>query len=72
MTEVTDVTDTVFAGTNHEGRRLLRIEARNAQTPIERKPEPIKIFLIPLNALPRRYILMSGPWSVVRFWQIPG
>ncbi len=25
-----------------EGRRLLRIEARNAQTPIERKPEWIK------------------------------
>ena len=42
MTEVTDVTDTVFAGTNPEGRRLLRIEARNAQTPIERKPEWIR------------------------------
>ena len=25
-----------------EGRRLLRVEARNAQTPIERKPEWIK------------------------------
>jgi lipoic acid synthetase len=25
-----------------EGRKLLRIEARNAQTPIERKPEWIK------------------------------
>jgi lipoic acid synthetase len=36
------VTDTVFAGTNPEGRRLLRIEARNAQTPIERKPEWIR------------------------------
>ena len=36
------MTDTVFAGTNHEGRRLLRIEARNAQTPIERKPEWIR------------------------------
>ena len=42
MTEVTEVTDTVFAGTNGEGRRLLRIEARNAQTPIERKPEWIR------------------------------
>ena len=39
---MTDVTDTVFAGTNPEGRRLLRIEARNAQTPIERKPEWIR------------------------------
>ena len=28
--------------TTSEGRRLLRIEARNAQTPIERKPEWIK------------------------------
>lgn len=36
------MTDTVFAGTNPEGRRLLRIEARNAQTPIERKPEWIR------------------------------
>lgn len=42
VTEVTDVTDTAFAGTNPEGRRLLRIEARNAQTPIERKPEWIR------------------------------
>jgi len=25
-----------------EGRKLLRIEARNAETPIERKPEWIK------------------------------
>ena len=25
-----------------EGRRLLRIEARNAETPVERKPEWIK------------------------------
>ena len=25
-----------------EGRRLLRLEVRNAQTPIERKPEWIK------------------------------
>jgi lipoic acid synthetase len=32
----------VFAGTSPEGRRLLRIEARNAQTPIERKPEWIR------------------------------
>jgi len=36
------VTDTVFAGTSPEGRRLLRIEARNALTPIERKPEWIR------------------------------
>ena len=36
------MTDTVFAGTTPEGRRLLRIEARNAQTPIERKPEWIR------------------------------
>ncbi|MFZ4485775.1 MAG: lipoyl synthase [Candidatus Nanopelagicales bacterium] len=36
------MTDTVFAGTSPEGRRLLRIEARNAQTPIERKPEWIR------------------------------
>jgi lipoic acid synthetase len=36
------VTDTLSAGTNSEGRRLLRIEARNAQTPIERKPEWIR------------------------------
>ncbi|NQW73392.1 MAG: lipoyl synthase [Actinobacteria bacterium] len=39
---MTDVTDTVFAGTSPEGRRLLRIEARNALTPIERKPEWIR------------------------------
>ncbi len=36
------MTDAVFAGTTPEGRRLLRIEARNAQTPIERKPEWIR------------------------------
>ena len=36
------MTDTVFAGTSPEGRRLLRIEARNTQTPIERKPEWIR------------------------------
>lgn len=36
------MTDTVFAGTSPEGRRLLRIEARNALTPIERKPEWIR------------------------------
>lgn len=36
------MTDTLSAGTNSEGRRLLRIEARNAQTPIERKPEWIR------------------------------
>lgn len=32
----------VQVGAGPEGRRLLRIEARNAQTPIERKPEWIK------------------------------
>ena len=36
------MTETVFAGTSPEGRRLLRIEARNAETPIERKPEWIR------------------------------
>ncbi len=36
------MTDAVFAGTTPEGRRLLRIEARNAQTRIERKPEWIR------------------------------
>ena len=34
--------DPVFAGTSTEGRRLLRIEARNAETPIERKPSWIR------------------------------
>ena len=29
---------TVYSGTNADGRKLLRIEARNAETPIERKP----------------------------------
>lgn len=32
----------VYAGTNSEGRRMLRIEARNAEVPIERKPPWIK------------------------------
>ncbi|HCT79749.1 MAG TPA: lipoyl synthase, partial [Micromonosporaceae bacterium] len=30
-------------GVRPEGRRLLRIEARNAETPIERKPDWIKV-----------------------------
>jgi lipoyl synthase len=33
---------TVVTAVQNEGRKLLRIEARNAQTPIERKPEWIK------------------------------
>ena len=36
------VVDPAYAGTNAEGRRLLRVEARNAAVPIERKPEWIK------------------------------
>ena len=32
----------VYAGTNSDGRRMLRIEARNAEVPIERKPPWIK------------------------------
>jgi len=32
----------VYSGTNPEGRKLLRIEARNAKVPIERKPPWIK------------------------------
>jgi lipoic acid synthetase len=34
--------DPAFAGTTPDGRRLLRIEARNAEVPIERKPEWIR------------------------------
>ncbi len=34
--------DPAYAGTSSEGRRLLRVEARNSQTPIERKPEWIR------------------------------
>ena len=34
--------DAVYGGTNADGRRLLRIEARNAEVPIERKPEWIR------------------------------
>jgi lipoic acid synthetase len=34
--------DPAFSGTTTEGRRLLRIEARNAAVPIERKPEWIR------------------------------
>jgi len=35
-------TDTAYGGVSADGRRLLRIEARNAATPIERKPEWIR------------------------------
>lgn len=34
--------DTLFTGKNAEGRKLLRIEARNAEVPIERKPSWIR------------------------------
>lgn len=34
--------DTLFNGKNTEGRKLLRIEARNAEVPIERKPSWIR------------------------------
>ncbi len=34
--------DPVYGGTNPDGRRLLRIEARNAAVPIERKPDWIR------------------------------
>jgi lipoic acid synthetase len=34
--------DPAYAGTSSEGRRLLRVEARNAQIPIERKPDWIR------------------------------
>jgi lipoic acid synthetase len=34
--------DPAFAGTTPDGRKLLRIEARNAEVPIERKPEWIR------------------------------
>ncbi len=33
---------TVYGGVNSDGKRMLRIEARNAQVPIERKPAWIK------------------------------
>lgn len=35
-------TDAVYGGVNPEGKRMLRIEARNAETPIERKPSWIR------------------------------
>ncbi len=35
-------TDAAFTGTINEGRKLLRIEARNAEVPIERKPSWIR------------------------------
>lgn len=35
-------TDSVFTGTAADGRRMLRIEARNAEVPIERKPSWIR------------------------------
>ena len=34
-----------YAGTTADGRRLLRVEARNAEVPIERKPSWIKTTL---------------------------
>ena len=34
--------DSVYGGVTPEGKRMLRIEARNAQTPIERKPSWIR------------------------------
>lgn len=37
-----DSVDSVYTGTNGEGRKLLRIEARNAAVPIERKPSWIR------------------------------
>lgn len=42
MTEIDATTDATYAGTNPEGRRLLRLEVRNASVPIEKKPEWIK------------------------------
>lgn len=42
MTEIDATTDSTYAGTNPEGRRLLRLEVRNASVPIEKKPEWIK------------------------------
>jgi lipoic acid synthetase len=35
-------TDSAYAGTTPEGRKLLRVEVRNAEVPIERKPEWIR------------------------------
>ena len=39
------MTETADPGLTRDGRRLLRIEARNAETPIERKPEWIRTHL---------------------------
>jgi lipoic acid synthetase len=36
-----------------EGRRLLRVEARNAETPIERKPDWIRTTASTAMAAPR-------------------
>ena len=36
------MTTEIVTGLNPEGKKLLRIEARNAQVPIEKKPEWIK------------------------------
>ena len=36
------MTETLGAGTTSDGKRLLRIEARNAEVPIEKKPEWIR------------------------------
>ena len=36
------MTTEIVTGLNPEGKKLLRIEARNAEVPIEKKPEWIK------------------------------
>ena len=36
------MTAEIVTGVNSEGKKLLRIEARNAETPIEKKPEWIR------------------------------
>ena len=33
------MTAEIVTGVNSEGKKLLRIEARNAETPIEKKPD---------------------------------
>ena len=42
MTDVTQAADQPLVATATDGRRMLRIEARNAEVPIERKPSWIK------------------------------
>lgn len=57
---MTTTEDPIYSGTNHDGRKLLRVEARNAETPIERKPPWIKTTLrtgpqfAEINALVKR------------------